>query len=48
MKEFLNIAQLQNSILTALKSIFNMDTQAMSVVRIKVEKQKSPFDHLQK
>lgn len=48
MKEFLNISQLQKTIATALKAIFNMDKQAMSVVRIKVEKQKGPFDHLKK
>tara|TARA_B100000809_G_scaffold266776_2_gene331486 strand:- start:33025 stop:33174 length:150 start_codon:yes stop_codon:yes gene_type:complete len=48
MKEFLNIVQLQNQVLTALKSIFNMDNKTMSTIFIKVEKRKSPFDHLRK
>lgn len=48
MKEFLNIVQLQNAVLTALKSIFNMENQAMSAVWIKAENKKSPFDHLKR
>lgn len=48
MKEFLNIAQLQESVLAALKSIFNMDKRSMSTICIKVEKQKSPFEHFQR
>jgi hypothetical protein len=48
MKETLDITQLQNTVLNILKSIFNMENQAMSTILIKVEKRKSPFDHLQK
>lgn len=50
MKENFNIAALLASGLTALKSIFNMEQQAMSVVRIKVQKPplKSPNHYLQK
>ena len=48
MKNFFNITRLQNALLATLKSIFNMDKQAMSMVTIKVEKQKSPFHFLDK
>lgn len=49
MKELQNITALQNGILAALKSIFNMDKKVMSVICIKVQsqqKQKSPYHYL--
>lgn len=48
MKEILNIAQLKTQVVTVLKTIFNMENQAMSAAWIKVQKPKSPFDHLRR
>jgi hypothetical protein len=50
MKETNNIEKLLTTVLAALKSIFNMEQQAMSVVCIKVQNQsiKSPHHYLHK
>lgn len=48
MKETTNIVRVISTALTALKSIFNTDKQAMSLVCIKVQNQqiKSPHHYL--
>ena len=46
MRETLYITQFKNSVLTTLKCIFNMEKKAMSTVLVKVEKTKSPFEHM--
>ncbi len=49
MKRILNISQFQEWILLWLKSVFNKDKLSrMSTICVKVERQKSPFDHLQR
>lgn len=48
MRENFNITALLTSALTALKAIFNMEKQSMSMVTVKVQKQplKSPHHYL--